>query len=393
MTDARALAAAALPDAVAWRRHLHAHPELSFHEHETARWIAERLEGFGGLEILRPTATSVVATLHGARRGGRRIALRADIDALPIVEETGLEFASTSTGVMHACGHDGHTAVLLAVARGLAAQRDSLAGEIRFVFQHAEELPPGGAREVVASGALDGVEAVLGCHLMSTFESGKVSVSAGPVMAAADFFDATIEGVGGHGAFPHETVDPIAVAAEVVSSLQHVVSRTVDPLQSAVVSVTRIHAGSANNVIPSSVSFGGTLRCFDAGVRESLHERLHVLVEGIAAAHRAKGSVTIDPAFDPVVNDAALAGRVEASARRAAGDAAFHRIPPMMGGEDFSVYARVAPITYWFVGARNAAHGAEWPHHHPRFTIDEHAMQTAIAVMAQAALDELAAHV
>jgi len=391
MTDARALAAAAFPDAVAWRRHLHAHPELSFQEHETARWIAERLEGFGGFEIVRPTPTSVVATLRGGRPGGRSIALRADIDALPIVEETGLAFASGSSGVMHACGHDGHTAVLLAVARGLAAQRAELAGEIRFVFQHAEELPPGGAREIVASGALDGVAAVLGCHLMSTFESGKVSVSAGPVMAAADFFDATIEGVGGHGAFPHETVDPIAVAAEVVSSLQHVVSRNVDPLQSAVVSVTRIHAGSANNVIPPSVNFGGTLRCFDPGVREALHERLRVLVEGIAAAHRAKGSVTIDPAFDPVINDAALAARVEASARRAAGDAAFQRIPPMMGGEDFSVYDRVAPISYWFVGARNPAAGAGWPHHHPRFTIDEPAMQTAIAVLAQAAVDELAA--
>ena len=388
MTDARALAAAALPDAVAWRRHLHANPELSFQEHETSRWIAERLESFGGLTVARPTATSVVATLRGGRPGGRCIALRADIDALPILEETGLDFASTCDGVMHACGHDGHTAVLLAVARGLAAQRDELAGELRFVFQHAEELPPGGAREIVASGALDGVQAVLGCHLMSTFEAGKVSVSPGPVMAAADFFDATIEGIGGHGAFPHQTVDPIAIAAEVISSLQQIVSRTVDPLQSAVVSVTRIHAGTANNVIPQSVNFGGTTRCFDEGVRAALHERLRTLVAGIAAAHGAKGTIDITTAFDPVINDAALAAQVEASARRAVGDAQLLRIPPMMGGEDFSNYASVAPITYWFVGARNPAKGAEWPHHHPRFTVDEQALETAIAVMAQAAVDQ-----
>lgn len=390
MTDARALAAAALPDAVAWRRHLHANPEISFQEHETSRWIAEQLESFGGLSVARPTPTSVIATLRGGKPGGRTIALRADIDALPILEETGLDFASTREGVMHACGHDGHTAVLLAVARGLAAERDDLQGEIRFVFQHAEELPPGGAREIVATGALDGVQAVLGCHLWATLDVGKVSVSPGPVMAAADFFEGTIEGVGGHGAFPHETVDPVAIAAEVISSIQQIVSRTVDPQQSAVVTVTRIHAGTANNVIPNTVTFGGTTRCFDLDVRKHLHARLTTLVESIAAAHGATGTVTITTAFDPVINDATLAAQVEASARRAVGDAAFQRIPPTMGGEDFSVYDRVAPITYWFVGARNPEQGARWPHHHPRFTVDEQAMETAIAVMVQAAVDQLA---
>ena len=390
MTDVRAIAAAALPDAVAWRRHLHANPELSFQEHETAKWIHERLAGFGGLSIARPTPTSVVATLKGGRPG-RTIGLRADIDALPIVEETGLDFASTRAGVMHACGHDGHTAVLLSVARVLTGMQADLPGEVRFVFQHAEELPPGGAREIVATGALDGLDAMLGCHLMSTFEAGKVSVSGGPVMAAADFFDATVEGVGGHGAFPHETIDPIAITAQIVSSLQHIVSRTVDPLESAVVTVTRITAGSANNVIPPSVNFGGTVRCFDQALREAIHQRMHRIVEGIAAAHGARGTISIDSAFDPVVNDVALAGQVEESVLRAVGEAQFQRIPPMMGGEDFSIYARVAPITYWFVGARNPAKGAEWPHHHPRFTVDEQALETAIAVMTQVAIDQLGA--
>ena len=390
MTDVRAIAAAALPDAVAWRRHLHANPELSFQEHETAKWIHERLDGFGGLSVSRPTPTSVVATLKGGRPG-RTIGLRADIDALPIVEATGLDFASTREGVMHACGHDGHTAVLLSVARALIGMRADLPGEVRFVFQHAEELPPGGAREIVATGALDGLDAMLGCHLMSTFDAGKVSVSSGPVMASADFFDATVEGVGGHGAFPHQTIDPVAITAQIISSLQQIVSRTVDPLESAVVTVTRINAGSADNVIPPSVNFGGTVRSFDQALREAIHERMHRIVEGVAAAHGARGSLIIDPAFDAVINDVALAAQGEESALRAVGEARFQRIPPMMGGEDFSIYARVAPITYWFVGARNPAKGAEWPHHHPHFTVDEQAMETAIAVMTQAALDQLSA--
>ena len=390
MTDVRAIAAAALPDAVAWRRHLHANPELSFQEHETAKSIHERLDGFGGLSVSRPTPTSVVATLKGGRPG-RTIGLRADIDALPIVEATGLDFASTREGVMHACGHDGHTAVLLSVARALIGMRADLPGEVRFVFQHAEELPPGGAREIVATGALDGLDAMLGCHLMSTFDAGKVSVSSGPVMASADFFDATVEGVGGHGAFPHQTIDPVAITAQIISSLQQIVSRTVDPLESAVVTVTRINAGSADNVIPPSVNFGGTVRSFDQALREAIHERMHRIVEGVAAAHGARGSLIIDPAFDAVINDVALAAQVEESALRAVGEARFQRIPPMMGGEDFSIYARVAPITYWFVGARNPAKGAEWPHHHPHFTVDEQAMETAIAVMTQAALDQLSA--
>ena len=390
MTDVRAIAAAALPDAVTWRRHLHANPELSFQEHETAKSIHERLDGFGGLSVSRPTPTSVVATLKGGRPG-RTIGLRADIDALPIVEATGLDFASTREGVMHACGHDGHTAVLLSVARALIGMRADLPGEVRFVFQHAEELPPGGAREIVATGALDGLDAMLGCHLMSTFDAGKVSVSSGPVMASADFFDATVEGVGGHGAFPHQTIDPVAITAQIISSLQQIVSRTVDPLESAVVTVTRINAGSADNVIPPSVNFGGTVRSFDQALREAIHERMHRIVEGVAAAHGARGSLIIDPAFDAVINDVALAAQVEESALRAVGEARFQRIPPMMGGEDFSIYARVAPITYWFVGARNPAKGAEWPHHHPHFTVDEQAMETAIAVMTQAALDQLSA--
>jgi amidohydrolase len=193
-------------DAVAWRRHLHAHPELSFNEHETARFISETLTSFGGLEIECPTATSVVARLHSGRPG-RTLALRADIDALPIQEQSGVEFSLRSEGVMHACGHDGHTAMLLAVARLLVSKRAELSGEVRFLFQHAEEVPPGGAAELVAAGALQGVDAVIGCHLRSTLEVGKVAVPDGVCTAAADTFSVRIQGRGGHAAFPHKTVD------------------------------------------------------------------------------------------------------------------------------------------------------------------------------------------
>jgi amidohydrolase len=198
--------------AVAWRRYLHAHPELSFREHETARFVRETLASFGGLEIDRPTPTSVVARLQSGRPGPT-LALRADIDALPIQEESGVDFASEGEGVMHACGHDGHTAILLAVARLLIARRAELTGEIRFLFQHAEELPPGGAAELVAAGAVDGVDAMLGCHLISTLEGGKVAVLDGACTASADTFSVTIQGRGGHAAFPHKSVDPIAVSA------------------------------------------------------------------------------------------------------------------------------------------------------------------------------------
>lgn len=243
-------------DAVAWRRHLHRHPELSFQERETARFVRETLASFGGLEIHTPTPTSVVARLRGAHPGPT-LALRADLDALPIHEASGEEFASEHAGVMHACGHDGHTAIVMATARVLAGRRSELAGEIRFVFQHAEELPPGGGSALVSAGVVDGVDAVVGCHLLSTLELGRVGVLDGYCTSAADSFAVKINGRGGHAAFPHETVDPVLTAAQAITSLQQVVSRNSPPLESVVVSVTRIAGGTADNVIPNQVEFRG----------------------------------------------------------------------------------------------------------------------------------------
>ncbi len=354
-----------------------------------ARFVEETLESFGGLEVTRPTETSVMGRLAGDGPG-RTIALRADIDALPIAEENTFEFASERPGVMHACGHDGHTAMLLAVAQILSGMRKDIPGEVRFLFQHAEELIPGGARDLVAAGVMEGVDAVVGCHLMSTLESGKVAVIVGPAMAAADMFTLTICGKGGHGAFPHETVDPVAVAAQVVTNLQHVVSRQVDPLERGVVSVTRIAGGTADNVIPSTVELGGTVRTFSQAMREHIRDAMERVVRGVTEAHGATYSLEYRVGYDAVDNDASVASVVGAAARDELGADGVVDIPPIMGGDDFSAYQREAPGAYFFVGTRSDGTGSTFPHHHPRFTVDERTLSAGIGIFVRSALSLLA---
>jgi amidohydrolase len=370
---------------VGWRRHIHAHPELSFEEVETSRFVEETLRSFDGLELERPTPTSVVASLRGAREG-KVLALRADMDALPIQEETGLDFASTRPGVMHACGHDAHTAMLLGAAKLLSERRDALAGEVRFVFQHAEEKPPGGARQLVDAGVMESVDLVVGAHVAAIKDVGKVGCRPGPIAAAADTFSAEIRGRGGHAAAPHKVVDPITVAAQVVSNLQHLVSRTVDPLRSAVVSVTRFHAGTADNIIPEAVELGGTVRTFDPVVRAELEERMQRVFRGVTEAHGATFTLDYAEGYAALINDEAAAGLVEAAARAELGDEVIMEAEPIMGGEDFSAYLEKAPGAFFWVGA---GHEEAVPHHHPRFTIDEAAFRPGIAVFVRTALDYL----
>jgi amidohydrolase len=376
-------------DVVGWRRHLHRHPELSFHETETAAFVADTLAGFGdALEIERPADNSVVAHLRTGRPGAV-VALRADIDALPIDEQSGVEFASSRAGVMHACGHDAHTAMLLGAARVLAAGRDRLpGGEVRFLFQPAEEVVPGGARDLVAAGAVDAVDFVYGCHVWTGLEVGGVAAMPGPFMAATDFFTLAITGAGGHGGMPHQATDTVAIAAQVVSNLQHVVARRIDPLESAVVTVGAIHAGDAPNVIPGRVEMAGTARSFDPAVRERLPGLIEDVVRGITAAHGADYELDYQVGYLPVVNDERAAALVrEAIPPDAAADLA-----PIMGGDDFSAYLEHAPGCYAFVGARSEESGAVHPHHHPRFRIDERALPIGVRMhvdVAARALKEL----
>ncbi len=374
--------------AIAWRRHLHAYPELSFEEHETAAFVEQTLRSFGGLEIERPAATAVVARLRGARPGGV-VVLRADIDALPIVEENVIPHVSTRRGVMHACGHDGHTAMLLGAADVLVRRRDELAGEVRFVFQHAEEVPPGGAREIVDAGVLDGADLVAGVHLLSTLETGHVSAVPGPVMAAADLFTLEIHGRGGHGANPHETVDPVAVAAQVIVNLQHLVARETDPFDSVVVSVTTLSAGTARNVIPGSATIGGTVRTLSTARRADVRDAMERVIAGVTAAHRAEYRFDYEVGYDPVVNDRDAAAIVRRAIEAELGAEALVEVSPVMGGEDFSAYGEVAPAVFFWVGTGNAELGTMYPHHHPRFDIDEAALRDGIAVFARTALDVL----
>jgi amidohydrolase len=375
--DFKADVAAVGADVLKWRRHLHQHPELSYQEHETARFVIERLQEFGGLEISTPTKTSVVADLVGGRPGPR-LALRADMDALPITEENDFEFASQSPGVMHACGHDGHTAMLLGAARILANHRAEVPGRLRFIFQHAEELCPGGAQELVGVGVMSGVDLVVGAHLDSLLQVGKVGIKAGPMMASSDEFWITIHGVGGHAAQPQHTVDCVAIGAQVVTNLQHVASRNVDPREALVLSVTQFNAGTAENVIPGVAKLVGTVRTLNPELRRQAPELMHRVLRGITAAHGASYTLDYRTGYAAVLNDQRITQQWKDASTRVLGAEQVAEPEPTMASEDFSAYVDKAPGTYFTVGGFNQEKGITYPHHHPRFTVDEAALPVGV---------------
>ncbi|MEK8129271.1 amidohydrolase [Paenibacillus filicis] len=382
--DEELLSEALSRQVIAWRRHFHQHPELSFEEHATAQFVADTLSTFEGIEISRPTPTSVVGRLVGAHPG-RVLALRADIDALPITEENEFDFVSENPGVMHACGHDGHTAVLLGAARILSERREQLHGEIRFLFQHAEELPPGGAQQLVDAGVLDGVDGVIGAHLFSPLATGKVAVAYGPMLAAPDTFRIIVRGVSGHAAMPHQTVDPIIIGAQLVTNLQQIVSRNTDPLERLVLSVTEFHGGTAHNVIPGTAELGGTVRSFDETLRQSVPERIRQIVQGITEAHGAEYEFHYDYGYRPVVNDVNVTKVIEEAAVELLGREAVVIQKPIMGGEDFSAYQQAAPGAFFNIGAGNQALGIIHPHHHSKFTIDEDSLAIGVRLFVRIA--------
>jgi amidohydrolase len=371
-----------------WRRHLHRHPELSFEEERTSRFIADRLAEFDGLDVERPTATSVVARLVSGRPGPV-LAIRADIDALPIVEKNHHDFVSSAPGVMHACGHDGHTAMLLGAAAILAARRDELSGEVRFIFQHAEEVLPGGAQELVRAGVLDGVDAIVGAHLWLGLPFGQVGVKNGALLASSDALRITILGDGGHAALPHRCVDTIAVAAQVITNLQYVVARNVDPLESAVVTIARIAGGTTNNVIPGSVELEGTIRVFDPTVRERMAPMIERIVAGVTGAHGARYALEIERGYDAVINEVATSDLLRRAVTAGVGPEALVEATPFMAAEDFSAYLRAKPGAFFFIGARNEERGIVHPHHHERFDIDERSLDYGTRIFVAAALDFL----
>jgi len=376
-----------MPDMMAWRRHLHRHPELSFREERTAAWIADRLREIGCDEVRTGVGgTGVVAVIRGANPGPV-VALRADIDALPIQDEKDVPYRSTVPGVMHACGHDAHTAALLGVAAHYAASRDGLTGERRLLFQPAEEVTPGGALGMIGDGALDGVSAIYGVHLWTPLPFGTIASAPGPVMAAENEFFVEIRGKGGHGGMPHEAVDAIAAGAAFVQAVQTIVSRSVNPLEPAVVTIGSFQAGTAPNIVADTCRLSGTVRTFDASVRDRVQERLRVIADAVCRQFGAEYSLDWRDGYPPVVNDEREAERFFAVARRLFGGDAVQRIRPLMAGEDFAYYLKRVPGCFMFVGAGNEDCGAVYPHHHPRFDIDERAMLSAARLLTAMADD------
>ena len=386
--EIRAAAERIRPAAVAVRRDLHAHPELSNREERTGHLVAERLRGLG-LEVRYPVAkTGVVGILRGGRPGGG-VALRADIDALPIEETNALSFRSQTPGVMHACGHDAHTAILLGAAEVLAGFKARLPGTVVFLFQPAEEGAPegeeGGASLMVKEGALDDpkVEAVFGLHVGSWVKVGQAGWTDGPIFASSDTFRIEVEGKTVHGAQPHMGIDPVPIAAELVQALQLIVSRQVDGRQPRVLTIGRIEGGTRFNIIAGRVTMDGTLRTHDATVRSEIKARMARTVKGVAEAHGTTATLRfLDAGNPPTVNDAALARDVAVPAlRRVFGEGAV-RVEPQMVAEDFPVFGEKAPTFYFLLGTRNDAKGIASVNHTATFDVDEDALPLGVRAMA-----------
>ncbi|MGC4192715.1 MAG: amidohydrolase [Thermomicrobiales bacterium] len=381
-----------LPGVIADRRHFHEHPELGFQEVETARVVAERLKALG-VEDIRTgiNGTGVTGLIHGTGSGpnaGKTILLRADMDALPIVEETDVEYASKHEGVMHACGHDAHTAILLGVARILNERKQEFAGTVKLLFQPAEEMPPGGALGMIEEGVLENphVDAVFGLHMANAIPVGKVAVGSGPVMAGGDLFQITIQGKGGHAARPQAAIDPVVIGSQIVTALQTVVSRNVDPMESAVLSVTFFKAGEAFNVIPDVATIGGTVRWFSMDVAALVEKRLIAIAEGIGAAGRAEVTVEIRKGYPPTINDDGQAAIVREALAAVVGEENVITSTPVMGGEDFSRFLLNRPGAFFNIGSMNEAKGLTYGHHHPKFDIDEESLGIGVASMVQTVL-------
>lgn len=387
-----ASASALLPEMVAYRRQFHQHPELGMEEFETAAAVAAALRGLG-IEVREKVGVTGVVGLIRGRGPGRTIAIRADMDALPVQEQQDRPYSSRIPGKMHACGHDGHTAILLGVAKLLQQLRTEFDGQVKLLFQPAEE-GPGGAEPMIRDGTMEDphVDAVLGLHINTEIPTGQIGVGHGVTSAAPDGFQIVVRGVGGHGAHPHRSVDAIAVGAQVVTALQTITSREVDPVNPLVVTVGTFNGGFRGNVIAPEVTMTGTVRTLDPELRATMEDRIRRLVGGICAAMRAEFDLQYSYGYPSVVNDEAMCQLVEAAGRAVLGAENVLLIPkPSMGGEDFSYFAQLAPGCFFRLGARNEHKGTVFPGHHPGYDFDEDCMPVGAAVMVRAALDYLGA--
>lgn len=365
------------------RHYLHTRPETAWKEVETSKYIEARLaelgldnikRGFGG------TGCGVTADLAGDTKGPC-VALRADIDALPLAEKSDLPYRSQNDGVMHACGHDGHMSALLGTAKLLSALRGQIPGRVRFIFQPAEESGfDSGAKKMIAEGVLDGVDAIGGMHLWSFVETGRVQWKAGPVMASVDSWSVTLTGRGGHGAMPHEAVDPTVAAASLIGALQTIMSREVDPMDTAVFSLGRLQSGDAFNIIPNSANMIGTIRTFNPAVRGKMEERVRRMANGIASAYRCEAETDFTYMMPSVINHPGVTSLLAETASEVVGAGMVEESPAMMLSEDFSYYLEKVPGTFFFIGAGCKSKGTDHSHHSPYFNIDDDALPVAMSI-------------
>jgi amidohydrolase len=373
---------------VADRRDLHRHPELSYHETRTAEICAERCEQLGYTVRTQVGGTGVLADFDSGRPGPT-VMVRADTDALPIAERgSDRPVRSECDGVMHACGHDGHVAMSLGVAAALVDLRDAWSGRVRMCFQPAEEVA-GGAQPMIDDGAADGVDRVLGIHLWAPLQVGRVAVGPGPLFGSADEFGLVVRGRGGHGGMPHTSVDPIVCAAQLVSTLQTIVSRETSPFSPAVVTIGRIEGGTAFNVIAEEVRMRGTVRAFEQSERERLLQRIAEIARDVAAAMRCEAEFIRANGCPPVVSDAEVAEIVRQAAVATVGEENVDVAPRLTVGDDVALFLQRAPGCYFLVGAGDVARHPVAPHHHPDFDIDERCLPVGCAVLTRAALAEL----
>lgn len=357
---------------VEWRRYMHQCPELSFQEEKTARYITEKLLRFG-LEVKTNVGGHGVIGILRGNHPGKTIALRADFDALPIHDEKETPYKSQTPGVMHACGHDGHTAALLGTAKILSQFRDKLKGNVVFIFQHAEETPPGGAKFMIEDGALDGVDYVFGAHLDSQKPLGQIALGEGYQMAAVDKFSIQIQGKGGHAARPQDSVDSIVVGSEIVSALQKIISRGVSPLKSAVLSIGVFQSGNAFNVIADKAVLEGTVRTFDSDIRKCVEQQFRTILDGITAAYGASYKLVYLNGYPALYNHPEETRIVKELLTEEFSAENIVAMEPSMGAEDFSYYLLEKPGTYFKVGSQTSKE-TSYPHHHPKFDFDERAL-------------------
>ncbi len=371
-------------DIINWRRDFHRHPEIALREYRTSSVIRKFFEELS-LPVRSLAGTGLIAVVEGMP-GGKTVALRADMDALPLREEGDKEYISENPEACHACAHDGHMAIMMGAAKVLSEKRESFHGKAVFLFQPSEEKIPGGARSMIEEGALRGVDAVFGLHLWQPLPTGLVGCLQGPMMAAPDEFSIKVIGKGGHGSMPHTALDPILVASQLVVNLQSVVSRNVDPLKSAVLSMGTIQGGTIYNSIPCDVTLTGTVRTFDPALRDFMERRLREVLQGTCKTFGATSELTYRRGYPALINDASMVCLVQDVTKRVLGEKSLQDIDPVMGGEDFAYFLQEAPGAFLLFGMGD---GMEHPHHHPGFDIDEKALPQATLLMSSIALEYL----